>query len=380
MAIPSTSPDVAVVGGGVIGCATAYFLAADHHLRCVVIEREGVGSQASGGAAGELSPVGRSALPVPLVRFGLEGLRLHRLMAPALHAESGTDFHLTDVSVVRPAFNAEEAAELHERMAWQRELGVESTWLDTQAVRSLGTWLAEDALGALHSQEAQLETYPFALALAGAAMRHGVEIRAGEVTGLLGTDGRVTGVSLGQEQVAAQTVVLANGPWSAFAGAWLGFEVPVRPQRGQIVHLAPDVPLPRHAIFHRTGYVLPKSSGDLLIGTTEEDAGFDGSPTPEGQAAILEAVGRIAPAVRGMPIREVTACLRPLSTDGLPLIGAVPGSEGVYLATGHGPKGILLCLATGKYVAQLIVQGRSEYPLDKFAPTRLASAPHHWPS
>ena len=75
--------------------------------------------------------------------------------------------------------------------------GCRSTWLDTQAVRSLGTWLAKDALGALHSQEAQLETYPFALALARAAMRHGVEVRAGEATDLLGTDGRVTGDTLG---------------------------------------------------------------------------------------------------------------------------------------------------------------------------------------
>ena len=66
MATPSASLDVAIVGGGVIGCATAYFLAADHHLRCVVIERESVGMQASGGAAGELSPVGRSALSAHL--------------------------------------------------------------------------------------------------------------------------------------------------------------------------------------------------------------------------------------------------------------------------------------------------------------------------
>jgi glycine oxidase len=174
--------------------------------------------------------------------------------------------------------------------------------------------------------------------------------------------------------VLAEAVVVATGPWSMFAGPWLGYQVPVRPLKGQIVYLEPPGALPGHAIFHDTGYVLPKPSGKLMVGTTEEDAGFDPQPTLQGQAAIMDAVLRLAPRLRGVPIREVTACLRPLSADGLPFIGAAPSWRGLYLATGHGRKGILLCLITGKHLARLIVQGRTDPSIAEFSPFRLASA------
>jgi glycine oxidase len=168
-------------------------------------------------------------------------------------------------------------------------------------------------------------------------------------------------------------VVIANGPWSKFAGEWLGYEVPVKPLKGQIVHLTPPAPLHKHAIFHASGYVLPKPSGQLIVGTTEEDAGFQREPTLEGQDRIMETIVRLAPILLNAPIKNVTACLRPLSLDGLPFIGRAPGWDDVYLATGHGSKGIVQCLATGKYLAQLIARGHSDYPLDPFSPQRLVA-------
>ena len=374
--------DVAVVGGGVIGFATAYFLATEHRLRCLVIERDGIASQASGKAAGELSPLSRVPLPNPPVQFGLEGLRLHRALAPLLMEQSGIDYQLTDMTVLRPAFTPDEVAERHQQMAWHHTIGIESSWLDATTLNSMDTGLPPETLGALSTPEAQLETYPFALALAKAAERHGVRTRIGEVTGLTRasptahvspTNGRshVTGVTLGREHVPAQLVVVASGPWASTAGTWLGYPIPVKPLKGQIVYLVPPKPLPGYAIFHESGYVLPKPSGNLMVGTTEEDVGFDREPTVQAQTAILAAAVRLVPRLAGVPIKEVTACLRPLSTDSLPFIGESPLWEGVYLATGHGRKGILLCLATGKYLAQLIAQGHSDYSLEPFSPQRL---------
>ena len=374
MATSSTAVDVAIIGGGVIGCATAYFLAADHGLRCTVIERDGIGAHASGGAAGELSPYGRSGAPPLLLRFGMESIKVHRALSATLQEESGMEYQLADIPILRPAFTPEEADHLLAQVGSQQKLGMEASWVDADTLRSMRTWLPPQALGALSTQEVQLETYPFALALARAAARHGVEIRTGEVTGLLRSGNRTVGVLAGQEPVPAQTVIVANGPWSGLTGAWLGYDIPVKPLKGQIVHLSPPAPLPQHAIFHQTGYLLPKAGGSLMAGTTEEDAGFASEPTKEGQTAIMEAVAKLAPMVARAQIREVTACLRPLSLDGLPFIGPAPGWEGLYLATGHGHKGILLCLATGKYLAQLMVHGRSDYPLDAFSPERLAVA------
>ena len=137
--------------------------------------------------------------------------------------------------------------------------------------------------------------------------------------------------------------------------------LPVIPLRGQIVHmdLPPGMRAPKQAIFHETGYVLAKAGGDLLAGTTMEDVGFDPQPTLEARDAIMEAAVRLAPALLEAPILEVTVCLSTYSKDDRPIIGAVPGWESLYIATGHGFKGVTLSLITGKSLAQLIARGSS---------------------
>ena len=168
-------------------------------------------------------------------------------------------------------------------------------------------------------------------------------------------------------------MLVANGPWSQHTSEWLGMDVPVFPLRGQIVHLAPPdgVPMPTHSIFHENGYVLPKAGGDLLVGTTEERAGFDAHPTMEAQNSILEAVIRIAPNVLDAPIRDLTACLRPYSLDEMPILGAAPGTESLYLSTGHGYKGITLAIISGKAMAQQIANGSSDIDISPFSPRPL---------
>ena len=379
---PGPAPDVVIVGGGVIGCATAYFLAAEHGLRCVVVERDGIASQASGGAAGELGATGELGAGgggrsgEAYTRFIMRGIALHAELGPALREESGVDYLLGDIPLLRPAFDEREADELREQVRWQRGLGIETEWLDAEAVRGLGTWLAPEVVGASYTVETQLEAYPFALAVAQAAERHGVEIRSGEVTGILRDGDRAVGVRIGGEELAAGAVLIATGPWAVHAGAWMGIEVPVSPLRGQIVHLAPPegTPMSSYGIFHETGYVLPKAGGDLLAGTTRELAGFDRQPTSQAQNDIMEAVVRLAPALIDAPIRDLTACLRPSTPDGLPLIGAVAGWRNLYLSTGHLFKGVTLALVSGRSLAQLMAGGTPDVALDDYSPARFAGA------
>ena len=381
MSAQRTSHDVVVVGGGVMGFAVAYFLAAEHGIRSLIIERDAIASGASGGAAGELaaselSAVGGRRNSPAYTRFLLEAIDLHSSMAPALLEESGIDYLLTNLPMLRPAFDDDEATRLRKEMEEHRSEGIQGEWLEPENIHAMGSWLSDNAVGAVYSVEHQLEAYPFALALAQAAERHGVEVRTGEVTGLEREGGRATGVRMGDgEIVGAQRVVVANGPWTQHASAWMGIDLPVIPLRGQIVHLdlPPGTRAPRQAIFHETGYVLPKVGGDLLAGTTMEDAGFDPHPTVEAQNAIMEAAVRLAPTLLEAPIREVTACLRPYSKDERPIIGAVPGWESLYIATGHGFKGVTLSLITGKSLAQLIARGSSGFPLDEFSPARLVA-------
>ena len=261
--------DVVVVGGGVMGCSTAYFLAADHGIRSVIVERDAVASGASGGAAGELGAVGRHRYSIEYTRFLLDAIRMHTEIAETLVAESGVDYLFSDIPILRPALDEEEARDLQAQMGWQREIGIDVEWLDETQVRSLGTWLTEEALGAAYTTEKQLEAYPFAIALAQACEKRGVSIRTAEVNGVLRDGDHACGVTLASgERIEAGAVLVANGPWSQHTSEWLGMEVPVVPLRGQIVHLAPPdgVPMPTHSIFHETGYVLPKAGATCSWG------------------------------------------------------------------------------------------------------------------
>jgi glycine oxidase len=365
------SPDAIIIGAGVVGLASAYFLASQYKLRCLVIEKDAIGSQASGGAAGELSAVHRHSAGAEFTKLCLESIRLHWEMAPILMEESGIDYKLSSLPMLRPAIDEEEIPDLLAQMEWQSGLGMETEWVSGKALHELNSWLTHGSPGAVYCLEQQLEAYPYTLALAQAAEKHGVLIQTGEVTGLLHNGARVDGVISGNDKIPAGIVLMANGPWAKFTNEWTGLDLPIKPLRGQIVHLNSPIPLPQQAIFHESGYVLPKPGGDLLVGTTEEDVGFVKQTTSAAQTQIMETAIRLAPQIVDFPIREITACLRPYSLDELPLIGPVPGWTGLYLATGHGFKGIVLSLATGKYLAQLIVQNRSDYPLDPFSVQRL---------
>jgi glycine oxidase len=368
-------PDVVIIGGGVIGCGIAYFLASDYGMRPLIIERDAVASGASGGAAGELGAVGRHHYGRSFTSFLLRGIELHSSMAPILIAESGIDYLLSDIPLLRPAFNESEASKLQEQMIWQRDLGIEVEWLDSCQVHSMGTWLSEEATGAAFTVEKQLEAYLFAIALAQAAEHHGAEIKSAEVTELIQEGSRVIGVSLSNgDRIETGAVIVANGPWSSQLLDSVGFQVPVIPLRGQIVHVSPpsNAKRPTHAIFHETGYMLPKAGGDLLLGTTQEKAGFDRNPTIQAQHQILEAVMQLAPMIIDSPINDLTACLRPYCTDEMPVLGQVPESESLYIATGHGYKGVTLALITGKCMAALLAEGHSDADFRAFSPSRFS--------
>ena len=222
----------------------------------------------------------------------------------------------------------------------------------------------------------QLDSYLYTRALVAAAERLGSSVRLGRVTGLAGAGDRITGATLaGGETISADAVVVAMGPWSAEAGPWLGAAVPVEPLKGQILRLRPNRDLPLAGFTEPGGdYLMLKSSGLIYTGTTEEQAGFNAQPTRAGRDTIRAFGARHASALAAMEVVQHTACLRPLSRDDRPIIGAVPGRPGAFLATGHGRKGVLMSPATGAALAELILDGQaSSLDLGPFDPARFAS-------
>ncbi len=369
----SKFPEVIIVGAGIVGSSLAYFLQ-QQNVQCVLFDRDGVASHASGWAAGELSPLSRVLVPESFTKFCLEGLRLHWEYYPRLVEETKIDYHLESIPVYRPAFTEGEFLDAQSQLDFYKNLGIKSEWFSATELTQKHSWVSQNALGSVYTEsEAQLDPKLLTMALAKGAQMNGARIVTSEVLGITTNGSAVTGVQTSDGEAFGGTTVITMGPWCSSMKSWIGLDIPVIPLKGQIVHFDLPDTLPDHAIFHHSGYVLPKSNGLVFAGTTEEQAGFDSNPTEEGIQYIKEVAMGLAPGLQSAKVANVTACLRPLCVDELPIIGPIPGWDSLFLGTGHGRKGILLGIATGKYLAQQVLGSIPDYPMDEFTPARFLS-------
>jgi len=370
------SPDVAIVGGGIVGMATAYFLG-QAGVRSVVVEKDAVGSHASGYAYGGLSPLSGFGIPGALAEMAQAGMRLHRELAQTVPAETGIDVEFRVRPSLALAFTDAEAQRLRALLPWQQgQPGYTVRWVDARQAHAVEPRVSDEAIGAtLIEGGADVEPYKLVLALTRAAEALGVTVRHGRVTGLRRAGAAVTGVTLERGEIACRAVVLAAGPWSGDTAAWLGVPIPVRPLKGQILRLRAPGPPVTCSVGWSHNYATTKPDGLLWAGTTEEEAGFDEEATVASRDLISDALLRMLPAMADAEIVYQTACLRPLSSDGLLLLGAVAGLDGVYMATGAGRKGILLGPAMARAIADLVASGRTPLALEAFSPTRFAGVP-----
>ena len=364
---PNQHVDIAIVGGGVIGAALAYFLA-QRGAQPLVIEGSEVAYGASGKAAGLLSP----GLPPGDEGAALEPLitrsvALHGVLAELLDG-AGTYDHFPYETCIIARDEAEEE-ELARTKGWGGER------IPAAEITERFPWLDKPVFGGFAQQTAQLDPAKFTERLLDAAKGMGASLRMGRARGLVGGEDYIAGVELEDGIATAETTVVAMGPWSLRAAAWLDLPIPVRPLKGQILHLESPVEPPPGGFADMEGhYVVTRPTGLVYAGTTEEEEGFDTETTEEARDHILSTLARYTSRLGNMRVVNQTACLRPLSGDGLPLIGAAPGRQGAYVATGHGRKGILLSVATGEALAELIAEGRSNaVDLTPFDPARFGA-------
>ena len=366
--------DVVIVGGGIVGIGTAYYLARAG-VRSVVVEKDAVGSHASGFAYGGLSPLSGFGIPGPLAELAQEGIRAHRELAQSLPAETGIDVEFRSRSSLALALTDADVGRLRAAMVWQQQQpGYTVRWLGPDEARAIEPRISDKTLGATHIEGGgDVEPYKLVLALTHAAERMGVSIRQGRAVGLRRDGGRATGVILERGELPCAAVVLAGGPWIGEAGAWIGAPIPVRPLKGQILRLrAPGPPVPC-SVGWGHNYATTKPDGFLWAGTTEEEAGFDEENTLEARDRISDALLTMLPAMIDAEIVHQTACLRPLSADGLLLLGRAPGLDNAYVATGGARKGILFGPPMARAVADLITTGRTSLALDAFDVGRFAA-------
>ena len=364
--------DVVIVGGGAIGCASAYFLSREG-MKVVVVEKDSLGSHASGFAPGSLNPTKLTLETMDLMLpLAWESFQIHKVLSQELKEETGIDYHFCQSPRITLAFTEAEANELRFKIDLQQKQGFKVDWLDRDTVLSMESRVSSEVIGADWSGEgAELDSYQYVLALAQAAEKYGAEIRHGEVTGFKRKGTKVTAIELSSGSIACERTILAMGPWAGLAYSWLGFSVPVEPQRGQVLRIqASGQPFPY--TLYWTSYYITQTRHDGLIytGTTHEGVGFDDQPTEEGRDSIISGLLTMVPSLDEAEVVLQTACLRPLPADGLPIIGEIPEWGGVYLATGHWTKGILLSPITARIITDLVVKGHTSIPIEPFAPTR----------
>ena len=325
-----------VVGGGVIGCAVAERLSRDGH-QVTLLERDQLGSRASGAAAGELSP---SSLATDH-----QSLAMFPELVARVEKDSGMSVEYHVQQGLRPAFDEAEARTV-------RAMG--GRWLDAAECRATEPALSHDAVGAALIEHAHLTPPRFVRALARSAAAHGADISEGTpATGFALGDGEVRRVKTPAGDVATDWVVIAAGPWSKEVASSAGIDVDVRPQRGQLAALDPGPLILRRSVFWSTGYLVPKGDGTIIAGGTEEDAGFDDRPTLAGIAELLDLTRKLVPGLAKANLQRVWAGLRPVTRDGAPIV-KVTEVRNLIVATGHHRKGILLAPLAAAQVAELL--------------------------
>lgn len=368
-----TKPDVLIVGGGVIGCAIAYYLAKEG-AQVLLVEKDQIGSQASRAAAGTLTPLADASGPGPLLELSLTSLRLFPLLVQELKEESGIEIEYSPGGILYLSLGDEEE-ELKKSFVWQKDHGIKVKWLSSQEAHQLEPALSSDVQGGIHAlEEAQVNPLRLTQAFAQAAANRGATIQlGGKATGLVTRDSRVIGVRLLDNELLAGHVILATGAWSGIWKEWLGPRVPVFPVRGQILafQLMP-VPL-RHPIHAGVqGYLVPRPYGDILVGSTLEEVGFDLRVTAAAMAHLSNVAVRTVPALANATFREAWVSFRPGTPDGLPILGPLPDWQGLTLACGHYRKGILLSPITGQLISELLLKGSTTMSLEPFSPSRFS--------
>lgn len=377
-------PDVVIVGGGVIGLATAW-RAAGRGLRVSLVDPD-PGSGASRVAAGMLAPVTE-------VHYGEERLLALTLASAARYPDfvaelaeaSGRDPGYRACGTLAVALDADDRAALDELAAFQASLGLAIERLTGRECRRLEPMLAPSVRGGvLVEGDHQVDPRRLVPALLAAVERTGVTLCRAAAAEIAVAADRVAGVRLADgTEIAADVVVLAAGCRSAaIAGLPEHVVPPVRPVKGQILRLHGD---PRHPFLGRTVrglvagspvYVVPRADGEIVLGATMEEQGYDERVTAGGVYELLRDAHLVLPGISELPLVETAAGLRPGTPDNAPLIGPAQ-LPGLVLATGHHRNGILLTPVTADAVAELLATGALPDLAAPFAPdrfTRLGAA------
>jgi len=369
------SPDVVVIGGGVIGLTIARALAHRGAGEICLIERASLGHEASFAAAGMLAPQAEANSQDDFFRLACQSRDLYPDFASSLYDETGIDVELDTTGTLHIALSYHDLVEIEKRYDWQTAAGLEVEKLTASQALELEPCISQSVRGALRfPHDLQVENRRLLSALANSVAKLGVTVLSGTTVESVKIErDEVRGVHTLRGFISCPNVVVAAGTWSSLLKLSQPSEkraMMVDPVRGQMISFDARPQLTRHVIYSTRGYIVPRRDGRLLAGSTSEHAGFAKQVTAGGISAILQHAQEISPSVSALPIVDTWAGLRPRAPDSLPVLGPCDEIGGLFYATGHYRNGILLAPVTGDLIAEAVVTGVSSPLLGPFSPSR----------
>ncbi len=363
-ALKASTCDVVVVGGGAIGLACAW-RAAQRGLSVRVLERERLGAGSTWAAAGLLAPVTEAEFGEDvLLELNLASAARYPEFVRELEETTAIDVGYLGSGTLYVALDRDELEELQRLGDLHRRHGLEATWLSGRECRRLERGLATGCVGGIHAAaEAHVDPRRLVAALAEALTQAGAELITGaEVTEIVPHGAKTAAGALHE----AEQVVLAAGCWSSRLA-----DIRVRPVKGQILRLRAPAAAPPARLAVRTAwvYVIPRSDGEVVVGGTVEERGFDETVTAGAVHDLLREAYRVLPDVAELDFVEARAGLRPGSSDNRPLIGPL-ADGGPIVATGHYRNGILLAPITADAVVAQLTGEEPPVDLAPFSPGR----------
>jgi glycine oxidase len=369
-----STPDIVVIGAGIVGCAVAYELAR-RGASVQVLDDRPVGMGATQASAGVLAPYIEARHGGPLLAFGVRSLELYDKFVARVTLVSGMPVGYRRTGTMDVALNSDAMNRLQGAASALAGTGVAADLLDASAVRREEPNVSTEAVGGLliasHGFVAASE---LTRALAAASRRHGAQILEQNRVKRISRSGRDLAVETERGSLIANGVVMAAGSWSG------GIEiegvtapVPVRPVRGQLLQLAWDGPPLKRVLWGDRCYVVPWDDGTLLVGATVEEAGFDERTTVAGIRELIDAACGLVPHARTAAMTITRAGLRPATPDDMPLIGPSSVLPNLMYATGHYRNGVLLTPLTAQLVADAMLENTIDPMMTLTSPQRFGA-------
>lgn len=364
-------PDVLILGGGIVGLSTAWFLA-ETGARVEIVDKGDFGRAASWAGAGILSPANPVRAQTALDRLRAHSWTLFPSLSRTLREETGID----NGYLVCGGLELFTGADEDSSDEWRGEGIVFEELSRDELHRRYPDLSPAVQRGILLPDMAQLRNPRHLKALQVACSVRGVFLRPGcPVHRLVREGGRIESVETDQGRLTAGRYLLAAGAWSEALLEQLGWRLGIRPVRGQIALLNTGEPGVRPLLLRGKRYLVPRGDGRVLVGSTEEDVGFKAHTTAIAIADLLQLAASLVPHLAHANVERCWAGLRPGSPDGKPFLGAVPGLDNLFVAAGHFRAGIQLSPATALVMKQLLLGEKPTIPLEDFRLDRPLDSP-----